>query len=182
MFEKYKESLAKKDANWISLNLKAGEAEITSDEFFFKIFKAGYNLCAENESNKITTINEIINNYQDETLIKINQHQRKEILEWLSKYKKGKIEKKYIFQFINFYLLKIEMVEELDLDKIPEDIRELLLIDWNLSKEFEEVTKKLDKIREEMNIHRIKINKLSPEKQVLYWKANQQHYKQNFGV
>ena len=75
------------------------------------------------------------------------------------------------------------MVEELDLDKIPEDIRELLLIDWNLGKEFEEVTKKLDKIREERNIHRIKIiNKLSPEKQVLYWKANQQHYKQNFGV
>ena len=106
MFEKYKESLAKKDANWISLNLKTGEAEITSDELFFKIFKAGYNLCAENESNKITTINEIINKYQDETLIRINQRQRKEILEWLSKYKKGKIEKEYIFQFINFYLLK----------------------------------------------------------------------------
>ena len=42
MFEKYKNDLAKKDANWISLNLVTGEAEITSDELFFQIFKAGY--------------------------------------------------------------------------------------------------------------------------------------------
>ena len=106
MFEKYKESLAKKEANWISLNLKTGEAEITSDELFFQIFKSGYDLCAENKSNEITTNDEIINKYQDETLIRINQRQRKEILELLNEYKKGKIEKEYIFQFINFYLLK----------------------------------------------------------------------------
>ena len=68
------------------------------------------------------------------------------------------------------------MVEELDLDKIPEDIRELLLIDWNLGKEFEEVTKKLDKIRTEIKEHRNKIKNLSPEKQVVYWKAMSQHY------
>ena len=47
MFEKYKKDLAKNEANWISLNLVTGEAEITSDELFFKIFKAGYDLCAK---------------------------------------------------------------------------------------------------------------------------------------
>ncbi len=54
----------------------------------------------------MTTDDEIINKYMKETGIKINQRQRKEILELLNKYKKGKIEKEYLFQFINFYLLK----------------------------------------------------------------------------
>ena len=69
------------------------------------------------------------------------------------------------------------MIEKLDLDKIPEDIRELLLIDWNLGKEFEEVTKKLDKITSIMKAHRNKIKKLSQEKQSLYWTSMSQHYR-----
>ncbi len=54
----------------------------------------------------MTTNEEIIDKYQKETKIKINQRQRKEILELLNKYKKGVIEKEYLFQFITFYLLK----------------------------------------------------------------------------
>lgn len=54
----------------------------------------------------MATNEEIIDKYQKETKIRINQRQRKEILELLSKYKQGVIEKEYLFQFITFYLLK----------------------------------------------------------------------------
>ena len=68
------------------------------------------------------------------------------------------------------------MTEKLDLDKIPKDIRDLLFIEWDMDRAFEEATKKLDKIRTEMKEHRNKIKNLSPEKQVVYWKAMSQHY------
>ena len=41
----------------------------------------------------MATNEEIIDKYQKETKIRINQRQRKEILELLSKYKQGVIEK-----------------------------------------------------------------------------------------
>ena len=72
------------------------------------------------------------------------------------------------------------MTEKLDLDKIPKDIRDLLFTEWDMDRAFEEATKKLDKIRTEMKEHRNKIKNLSPEKQVVYWKAMSQHYGEIF--
>lgn len=73
------------------------------------------------------------------------------------------------------------MTKELDLDKVPQDVRDLLFTDWDMSRAFEETIKKLDKIRDEMKRHRIEIGKLPPEKQVIYWEAISQHYKEIFG-
>ena len=66
--------------------------------------------------------------------------------------------------------------EKLDLNKLPEDIRGLLFTEWDMDRAFEEATKKLDKIRIEMKEHRNRIKNLSPEKQVIYWKAISEHY------
>ena len=72
--------------------------------------------------------------------------------------------------------------EKLDLNKLPEDIRGLLFTEWDMDRAFEEATEKLDKIRIEMKEHRNRIKNLSPEKQVIYWKAISEHYRDIFRI
>ena len=70
------------------------------------------------------------------------------------------------------------MVEDkIDLDTIPKEIRDLLFIEWDIDMAFDETTKKLDKLKTEIKEHRNKIKKLSPEKQVVYWRVLSQYYK-----
>lgn len=85
------------------------------------VTKREYNK-SKGEGNKMATIDKKIDEFQDKYKIEVNDRQRKEILELLSKYKKGSVRKGNLFQFFALYLIKDtgkELVKDIERYEMP---------------------------------------------------------------